>query len=348
MTVDTSITRHNFAMARQIDSNSAEQTSEPTPTQEYDLQLPSPLFSFFPERHEEHVHNGSPLRASGMHGSSVSASTAQIPPPGTDYGGLASMYCTQHGALTSPSFQETFQTLENYLGPRRSHHPLFSTHYSQLQHYTHFTDRSFHQPQQQHTIHAPQDHREPIACSLPSLAPAPAPCTMTDPEQRHLAPAPMPSNSDLPDTRSGTSQNARYAGGYNPAIGVVRGCRRPSTRPAEPDTTSTPNTDGEAAAKGQAAGTRQYAAFAGRFTTYRAARAYLDRHKWFTPKGDCTIPTTDIEKINWVHRLYDAMTNMDNLRDRPSSNRLPAWSNNTYSEQAIEAACWELLVGSDQ
>ena len=60
-------------------------------------------------------------------------------------------------------------------------------------------------------------------------------------------------------------------------------------------------------------------------------------------------PVTQGEQLLWIQKLYDAFKNVKDIVDKPCKNGKPAQSaqrlgGNYYPPEAIELACWEILV----
>ena len=92
--------------------------------------------------------------------------------------------------------------------------------------------------------------------------------------------------------------------------------------------------------------------FVGHFSSLREARQYKSDHLQQTLPFDPSIPRTAPAEMEVVKNLYSAMSNTTGTNDtagRAPGQKPPlAWNNfvnGKYSDQAIQATCWEIMVG---
>lgn len=80
------------------------------------------------------------------------------------------------------------------------------------------------------------------------------------------------------------------------------------------------------------------------FSNLDAAMSSIPPPTWHCPRNDNSIPTTDTERQQWVLKLLTALTNTDNVNDKPSKAFTKHWLNPTYyTATDKEILCWKIL-----
>lgn len=85
------------------------------------------------------------------------------------------------------------------------------------------------------------------------------------------------------------------------------------------------------------------------YYTKRTARRNSEEQKFLDMGVESDCPEDPAEQRVWIGRLFDAIKNTVGIIDKPCKNGAPAQSvqrlkDNYYNDEAIEIACWDILV----
>jgi hypothetical protein len=87
-----------------------------------------------------------------------------------------------------------------------------------------------------------------------------------------------------------------------------------------------------------------YQAYAGRFRSMAEVRQFESRVRW-TPPHPEILPLTDNEMQPFVQRIYAAIVDFTGFHDKiESRNKLNRLVAQRYSQEEIEAKCWQAVV----
>jgi hypothetical protein len=81
-----------------------------------------------------------------------------------------------------------------------------------------------------------------------------------------------------------------------------------------------------------------------RFSNSHDAKSFMDRAQWAPNVDDATIPQTDEAEQDVVKQLFDAFKDLREAKDTAGSAYRKRFTSGEYSDDAIEACAWDILV----